>query len=68
MKTNFTQIYNKTRTAALKLLDNNRDKVIEYKTDMPKIHNTDEVINDIYKNTSHTPIIKWIHKHAEFSN
>lgn len=63
MKTNFTQIYDKTRTSALKLLENNAE-LTPYKTDMPEIYDAEETLRDIYNGTAHTPVMKWIHKHA----
>jgi thymidylate synthase len=64
MKTNFTQIYDKTRTQALKLLDSYGDKNLTYETDMPEIHDAQETLKDIYNQTDHTPIMKWIYAHA----
>jgi len=64
MKTNFTQIYDKKRTSVLKLLKNNT-KLSAYKIDMPEIHDAQETLNDIYNNTKHTAIMKWIDKHAQ---
>ena len=32
---------------------------------MPEIYDAQETLNDIYNNTQHTPIMKWIHKHAQ---
>lgn len=65
MKTNFTQIYDKTRTKALKLLENNVDKNQEYTTDMPEIYDAEETLNDIYKKTCYTPVMKWIYSNAK---
>lgn len=67
MKTNFTQIYDKTRTAALKMVklyDSNQP----YKTDMPIIYDAQETIKDIYNKTQHTPVMKWIYNNAQFEN
>jgi len=61
MKTNFTQIYDKTRTPALKLLDKKSDIKIE----MPPVHDAQETLSDIYKKTAHTPLVKWIHENAK---
>lgn len=65
MKTNFTQIYDKTRTSALKLLENN-PQAPQYSTDMPEIHDAQETLSDIYNGTAHTPVMKWIHSNANF--
>ena len=62
MKTNFTQIYDKTRPAALALLEctntGSDDK-------MPEIENAQETLKDIYNQTAKTPIMQWIYKNAE---
>lgn len=65
MKTNFTQIYDKTRTQALKLLDDNENKTLVYETDMPEIHDAQETLKDIYNQTHHTPVMKWIYANAQ---
>jgi thymidylate synthase len=64
MKSNFTQIYDKTRTPALKLLEKFEDQKEVYATDMPEIFDAQETLKDIYAGTSHTPVMKWIHKNA----
>jgi len=66
MKTNFTQIYDKTRTSALKLLEASENKNLSYNTDMPEIYDAEETLKDIYNETAHSPVIKWIHKNAQF--
>jgi len=62
MKTNFTQIYDKTRDAALSLLgctsNVSNDK-------MPAIDNAQDTLKDIYEQTAKTPVMQWIYKHAE---
>ena len=67
MKTNFTQIYDKTRTQALRLLER-ENETSSYSTDMPEIHDAEETLEDIYKKTTHSSVKKWITKHAELSN
>jgi thymidylate synthase len=67
MKTNFTQIYDKTRTAALKLFEANQN-VVEYLTDMPEIYDAEETLRDIYEKTAYTPVIKWINQNAKFTS
>lgn len=64
MKTNFTQIYDKTRAAALSLLDSKNDNLNDL---MPEIENAQETLKDIYEQTANTPIMKWIYEHAELS-
>lgn len=65
MKTNFTQIYDKTRTPALRLLEKFENNQEAYHTDMPEIHDAQETLKDIYEKTHHTPVMKWIYKNAE---
>lgn len=65
MKTNFTQIYDKSRTSALRLLSTAKENPSTYVCDMPPIYDAQETLKDIYNQTSHTPVIKWIYKHAE---
>lgn len=64
MRTNFTQIYDKTRSDAVKLMDatvsSNSDR-------MPEIENAQAVLNDIYNGTANTSVMKWIKDHAELS-
>jgi len=62
MKTNFTQIYDKTRDQALQLL---KKKQTKHNHKMPAIENAKKTLNDIYKMTRNTPIIKWIWKNAK---
>ena len=65
MKTQFTQIYDATRTKALKMLeDNTKKERPAYATDMPKIHDAQATLKDIYEKTDETPVMKWVHKHA----
>ena len=63
MKTNFTQIYDKTSCQALSLLKSENNS--QYQTDMPEIENVQETLNDIYNKTDKTPVIKWIKKNAK---
>ncbi len=65
MKTNFTQIYDKTRTPALRLLEKFNNKALDYQCDMPEIHDAQETLRDIYNETQSTPVMKWIYKHAQ---
>ncbi|MEX0940400.1 MAG: thymidylate synthase [Candidatus Babeliales bacterium] len=67
MKTNFTQIYDKTSKQALGLLNTleKQDKNL-YIEPMPSINDAQETLNDIYNETQKTPVMKWIHKHANF--
>ncbi len=62
MKTSFTQIYDKTRDAALALL-NCTDTASDDK--MPMIENARDTLKDIYEQTAKTPIMQWIYEHAE---
>lgn len=64
MKTNFTQIYDKTREKALKLLENNAESQKD-QTEMPEIENARETLCDIYNQTAHTSVMKWIYQHAK---
>ena len=64
MKANFTQIYDKTRTPALKLLEKFESKKEENAEVMPEIFDAQETLKDIYSETSHTPVMKWIHRNA----
>jgi len=68
MKTNFTQIYDKTRTKTLKLLETPEDHFQNYFSDMPEIVDAQETLSDIYNKTSHTSVMKWIYKNAKFEN
>jgi len=68
MKTNFTQIYDKTRTTALKMVETYEKNKQPYTTDMPQIYDAQETLKDIYNKTQHTPVIKWIYNNAEFKN
>lgn len=65
MKTNFTQIYDKTRTQALKLADSQVEPIV-YHTDMPEITDAEETLKDIYNQTAHSAVMKWIYKHADY--
>jgi len=64
MKTNFTQIYDKTRSAVLALLAVDHSEIINHET-MPQIENAQEVLKDIYQGSSNTSIMQWIYKNAE---
>ncbi|MCL4229241.1 thymidylate synthase [Candidatus Dependentiae bacterium] len=65
MRTNFTQIYDKTRGSVLKLLEKFENNSEIYHSDMPAIHDAQATLKDIYAKTTYTPVMKWIHKHAE---
>ncbi len=65
MKANFTQIYDKTRTPAIRLCNKYREMNPTYSCDMPRIYDAQETLKDIYNETTYTPVIKWVHKHAE---
>ncbi len=67
MKTNFTQIYDKTKTQTLRLLERENETSF-YSTDMPEIHDAEETLEDIYKKTTHSSVMKLITKNAELSN
>ena len=62
MKTNFTQIYDKTRPAALALLECTNSGSDDR---MPEIENAQETLKDIYNQTARTPVMQWIYKNAE---
>src|ERR1700733_2227545 len=64
MKTNFTQIYDKTRTSALRMLEKFGEQGDQYILDMPEIFDAQETLKDIYTGESHTPVMKWIHHNA----
>ena len=70
MKTNFTQIYDKTRKPALALLEK-KAETQNYSTNMPAIENAQEVLNDIYsletKNPT-SPVMKWVIANAKYTN
>lgn len=68
MKTNFTQIYDKTRKAALLLLENAQINTTNQNESMPAIENAQETLKDIYNETTHTSIMKWIHQHANLKS
>lgn len=65
MKTNFTQIYDKTRNLALSLLTNCTRNDLNDK--MPLIESAQATLKDIYQQTSNTTIMQWIYKNAELS-
>ena len=66
IKSNFTQIYDSTRRFALGLLKK------EINTDqndcMPEIESAQDLLNDIYNQTSNTSTMKWILEHAKFKS
>ncbi len=68
MKTNFTQIYDKTRGAVLSLLEeNNSEFFCSDKVElMPEIENAQATLADIYNGTCDTEVMKWIYANAEF--
>lgn len=65
MKTNFTQIYDKTRTQALSLLENYKDS--SFDETMPTIDDAQATLSDIYNQTAKTSVMQWIYKNAEFT-
>lgn len=65
MKTNFTQIYDKTRTQTLKISEVFKNCQEPYSTDMPEIYDAEETLKDIYNQTAHSPVMKWIYKNAQ---
>ena len=52
----------------LRNIKNRGGAVPSYSTDMPEIHDAEETLKDIYNRTTHSPVMKWITKNAEFSN
>lgn len=66
IKTNFTQIYDKTRHRALSLLEKvAQNAITTYTNTMPLIENAQETLQDIYQQTAKTNIMQWIYKNAE---
>ena len=66
MNANFTQIYDKTRSAALALVTRyDHTTHTKSRVFMPRIENAQETLADIYQETSNSPIMQWIYKHAE---
>lgn len=66
MKTNFTQIYEKTNQAALELIATNPTS--EEYDPMPLITDAQATLSDIYNQTYITEVMKWILKYAEANN
>ncbi|MFJ3386961.1 MULTISPECIES: thymidylate synthase [unclassified Lysinibacillus] len=62
MKTSFTQIYEKTRSKALEVINGAKNDVDK----MPEISNAKVVLNDIYSDIQDSETIKWINKEAKF--
>lgn len=62
MKTNFTQIYDKTRDAALSLLSCTEDVSGDK---MPEIESAKDTLKDIYEQSANTAVMQWIYKHAD---
>jgi hypothetical protein len=44
--------------------DNSKKDRPAYATDMPKIHDAQATLKDIYEKTDATPVMKWVHTHA----
>jgi len=71
MKTNFTQIYDKTQKRALDLLKSVADDDPIFALDdaqqlrMPKIADPEELLNDIYNKTRNSNLSKWLYDHAK---
>ncbi len=66
MKTNFTQIYDKTRPAVMALLAADHSNKMNGDV-MPLIEDAQATLKDIYEETSNTPVMQWIHENAELS-
>lgn len=64
MKTNFTQIYDKTKNGVMSLLEKGKIE-IENIEPMPEIENAQLVLHDIYFGECTTPIMQWIKKYAQ---
>jgi len=64
MKASFTQIYDATSKRALALIEK-QEKQPPYSCDMPQITNAKDTLEDIYKETANTDVMKWIKTHAE---
>jgi|GEM_PF-921581 len=65
MKTNFTQIYDKTRDVTLAMLESDGYEYEINDNVMPEIENAQETLLDIYQGTSNTLIMQWIYEHAK---
>lgn len=66
MKTNFTQIYDKTANSALELSNKFENQDIkQYSMGMPVIENAQETLKDIMQGTQNTSVMKWIYEHAQ---
>ena len=64
MKTNFTQIYDKTASRAYEVLLNKEKVVAE--SCMPRIDNAKLFLSDVYGQCAETSLMKWIYSHAKF--
>lgn len=40
-------------------------KMSGYNTDIAEIYDTEETLKDIYNETAHSPVMKWIYKNAQ---
>ena len=40
-------------------------KMSDYNTNMPEIYDAEETLKDIYNETAHSPVMKWIYKNAQ---
>lgn len=68
MKANFTQIYDKTKSLALAMLeksDHDQAKSPSIQEKMPSIDDAQATLKDIYNGTCETPVMKWIHTNAK---
>jgi thymidylate synthase len=68
MRANFTQIYDKTKNEALKLKSNFSDKDNSERDYMPPIDNANQVLEDIYDDTSNSSVMQWIRQKADLNN
>lgn len=64
MKTTFTQIYDKTLSKAYEVIENQAHNSLSA-CNMPIIDSARETLVDIFSGSQNTPVMKWIHKHAE---
>lgn len=67
MKTNFTQIYEKTKQQAIALVEGVPDDYeIEINFEMPQIDDSQKLLSDVYNKTQKSKFMKWIYDHADF--
>lgn len=63
MKTTFTQIYNKTLQKAHEVIESHL--LSDSDKRMPLIESAQDTLSDIINGQQQTPVIKWVHAHAE---